>query len=332
MKMIFSLLPVLLFLISLYLLDNFKLVSRKTLLLCLLWGIASALISYYVNNFLIDQLSLKGETFRRYFAPLTEEITKAILVLILISRKKIGFAIDAAIYGFAAGAGFALAENMFYIYILDGDTNLVVWILRGFGTAIMHGGCTALFAMILMAGIQREKSFILSVILALIVGYIIHSGFNHFFLNPYLQTALIVLILPVLFLIVFQKSNTMLQDWLEIEFSNEIEMLRMIKQGEIKSTKAGEYLISLKKHFSAEVLVDLYWYFSLYLELSIKAKRNLMLKENGFPLIVEPDIMDKLAELKQLRKQIGKVGELALQPLVRMKHRELWKLNQLENI
>jgi RsiW-degrading membrane proteinase PrsW (M82 family) len=30
----------------------------------------------------------------------------------LISRKKIGFMIDAAIYGFAVGAGFSMMENI----------------------------------------------------------------------------------------------------------------------------------------------------------------------------------------------------------------------------
>jgi hypothetical protein len=78
-------------------------------------------------------------------------------------------------------------------------------------------------------------------------------------------------------------------------------------------------------------LLDIYCFFSLYLELSIKAKRNLMLRENGFPVIPEPDIKDKLKELYQLKKQIGQAGELALLPLVRMRHRELWELSQLEH-
>ena len=73
----------------------------------------------------------------------------------------------------------------------------------------------------------------------------------------------------------------------------------------------------------------MYCYIALYLELSIKAKRNLMLKENDFPIIVEDDLQPKLKELAQLRKQIGKIGELAISPLIRMNYRNLWKLNQL---
>ncbi|PKP53911.1 MAG: hypothetical protein CVT92_01745 [Bacteroidetes bacterium HGW-Bacteroidetes-1] len=331
MEIIFSLLPVLIFLICLYLLDSFKLVSSKMLIICLVWGVVAALISYYTNTWLSKQFSLDYSVFSKYVAPLNEEFVKAVFIIYLISRQKIGFSVDAAIYGFAAGAGFALAENIVYLIRLMNEPEIVIWIIRGFGTAMMHGGCTAIFSMLLIGGVQREKPLALAFFPSLAAAYLLHSGFNHFFLNPYLQTVLIFVILPVVFTIVFQKSNSVLQDWLEIEFSNEVELLRMIKQGSFTSTKAGDYLISLKKHFDAEMILDLYCYISLYLELSIKAKRNLMLKENGFAVIEEPDIMEKLNELQQLRKQIGKLGELAMQPLVRMKHRELWKLNQLRN-
>ncbi|NOU47457.1 MAG: PrsW family intramembrane metalloprotease [Bacteroidales bacterium] len=332
MKIVFSLAPVLLFLVSLYLLDSFKLVSRNILIICLLWGIIAALISYFLNTWLVRHFSLNFNLFSRYLAPITEEITKAMVVLYLISRQKIGFAIDAAIYGFAAGAGFALAENVVYLVLLKNDPTLIIWILRGFGTALMHGGCTALVAMLVIGGIQREKPMILAISSGLLAAFLLHSIFNHFFVSPYLQTALIFIVLPIVFAIVFKQSTTVLQNWLEIEFSTEIELLRMIKQGKLRGTKAGEYLVKMKQHFAPETILDLYCYLSLYLELSIKAKRNLMLKENGFPVVVEPEIIDKLNELKQLRRQIGKMGELAIQPLVRMKHRDLWELNLLRNI
>jgi len=79
-------------------------------------------------------------------------------------------------------------------------------------------------------------------------------------------------------------------------------------------------------------VVDLYCYLALYLELSVKAKRNLMLKENDFPILPEPDLADKLQEIKYLRKRIGALGEMALSPLIRMNQRSLWKLNQLESV
>ncbi|MDZ7740507.1 MAG: PrsW family glutamic-type intramembrane protease [Bacteroidota bacterium] len=241
-----------------------------------------------------------------------------------------GFTVDSAIYGFAAGTGFALAENMFYLFNLGTGADLLTWILRGFGTALMHGGNTALLAIIIMSGIQRDKAMGVVIWPALLVAYILHSAYNHFFFHPFLQAILLLIVLPAAFALVFIKNNRLMQNWLEIEFSNEVDMLRMIRQGRFRQTRAGSYLASLRKHFSSETIVDLYCYVSLYLELSIKAKRNLMLKENGFQILIEEDVKGKLLEIEHLRKRIGKTGELALQPLVRMKHRELWKLNQLK--
>lgn len=331
MEIVFSLLPVLVFLVSLFLLDSFKLVSGKMLILCLIWGIIAALLSYHINTFLTHFYNISFITFSRYMAPLIEELMKIVVVIILLSQKKIGFTIDAAIYGFAAGTGFALAENVVYLIELGNESGIITWILRGFGTALMHGGASALFAMLLLLGIQRDKPIFLAAIPGLIASYMLHSLFNHFLLNPYLQTLMIALILPIVFTIIFNQSARLIQNWLEFEFSSEVELLRMIRQGTLSKTKAGNYLLSLKNYFNPETILDLYCYISLYLELSIKAKRNLMLKENGFPIIAEPDIIQKLDEMKQLRKQIGKMGAIAMQPLVRMKYREIWKLNQLIN-
>jgi hypothetical protein len=56
----------------------------------------------------------------------------------------------------------------------------------------------------------------------------------------------------------------------------------------------------------------------------------MMLRENGFPPIREDDMEEKLQELHALKKQIGKVGEITLAPLIRMNYRDLWKLSMLK--
>ena len=75
-------------------------------------------------------------------------------------------------------------------------------------------------------------------------------------------------------------------------------------------------------------MFDLLCYIRIYLELSIRAKTNLMLKESGFP-VKNDDVKDKLNELKYLTKNIGKAGLLAISPILRMNKKDVWKLNQL---
>lgn len=330
MALIFGFFPVIIFLGCLFLLDSFKLVKVRLLLVCLGWGLISAGIAYVLNTGLANHFSLDFDTLSRYVAPAVEEAIKAGMVFFLIARRQIGFMVDAAIYGFAIGTGFALAENSWYYWQLGHDFNTILAIVRGFGTAIMHGGTMAICAIIVIEGVQRSSKLLTSATTGLLAAMMIHTLFNQFMVNPFVQTMLIIILLPLVFYFVFMISTSQLQKWLEVEFSNEVDMLKMIRKGRLKDTKAGNYLSSLKEHFDPEVLVDMYCYFSLYLELSIKAKRNLLLQESGIPVIIEPDIKDKLVEIKALRKMIGKAGEMALMPLVRMQHRELWKLNQFE--
>lgn len=329
MQVLISISPVLLFLVFLFLLDSFKLVLKKLLFFSVLWGIFSALFAYLANTYVIEKVNLPFEIVSNYWAPAIEEIIKSLLIFFLIYKKRVGFMIDAAIYGFAIGAGFALVENLFYLQSAN-DPNLMIWIIRGFGTAIMHGGCTALLAIIIVGGKVRNTAMYFHVPLAIVVAYIIHSGFNHFYIEPIFQALGIIIILPLVFILIFRNNEKQLQNWLEIEFNSEVELLSSIDKGQFLTTRAGEYMEIVKSKFSGEIILDMYCYLRLYLELSIKAKRNVMLKENGFPVIIEEDMPSKLKEFSQLRKQIGKLGELTLSPLIRMNYRDLWKLNSLK--
>jgi protease PrsW len=331
MVAIFGFVPVLLFLALLFLLDSFKLVKPRLLVLCLLYGIAATGLSYFINTWIVISTGMGFENLSRYAAPVTEEFLKVLVIFYLVAVRQVGFMVDAAIYGFAVGTGFALAENTWYYWNLGTDFNVLLAIIRGFGTALMHGGTMSICAIILIEGIQRNRAAWKAGGIGLLAAMLLHSLFNHFLLNPLMQTMLIIIILPLLLYLVFMHSTRHLQQWLEVAFSSEVDMLRMIRQGQFRNTRAGQYLASLKEHFEPQVLVDIYCFLSLYLELSIKTKRNLMLKENGFPVILESDIPSKLTEFKQVRKQIGIAGEMALYPLVRMRQRELWELNQLEN-
>jgi len=259
----------------------------------------------------------------------TEELLKAIIIIYILKKRRAGFLIDAAIYGFATGAGFALMENILYLFSATGETSPATWVVRGLGTAIMHGGCTGLMALWAMAAILRGHEFVPAIASGLTLAFILHSGFNHFALPPLLQTLLLLVLFPLLFILIFSFSNRQLTRWLEIEFSGEVEILSMIRKGALKETRAGRYLMAVRERFLPETVVDLYCYLSLYLELSIKAKRNLMLRENEMKPPEEPDLEPKLIELNHLRKKIGPVGEAAMAPLIRMNYRDLWKLNQV---
>ncbi|MFO7722798.1 MAG: PrsW family glutamic-type intramembrane protease [Bacteroidales bacterium] len=326
-----SFLPAVLFLAGLYLLDSFKLVARKWLIYSFAWGIVGAQVAWIVNTTVNQATAFDYQQFIRYVSPVTEELIKALFIIFLIRKRHIGFTIDAAIYGFAVGAGFALAENLHLIFGAGTDQGLMVWVLRGFGTSMMHGGGCALFAIVMIAGIQRDIHPAVAVIPGLVIAIMLHSAFNHFLLDLYLQTMLIFILFPLIFGITFYRAGQLLRAWMEIELATEVRLLGMIKRGELADDKAGKYLLSLKHQCSPEMILDIYCYLTLHLELSLLVKRNILLKEAGIQWMETQDVSDKLKEFSALRRRIGVTGMLALQPLLKMKYRELWKITQLES-
>ena len=239
--------------------------------------------------------------------------------------------IDGAIYGFSIGAAFSFAENIFYLLNYAGDErNLMVWITRGFGTAIMHGGTTAIFGILCMSALNRQSNLGLATGSGVLAAIVIHGVYNQFLVSPLVSTLIIILLVPLSIICIFISNEKSISKWLELEFDSEVRMIRMIRNGQFSQTKTGSYLVSLKAHFPGAVVLDIYCFISLYLELSMKAKSLIMLRENDLAIPSDPDLPGKLRELKSLRKNIGRGGYLAIAPVLRMNRKDLWKLSLLE--
>jgi len=321
-----GLLPVLVFLLALIYLDSYKLVRPRWVGGVLIAGALLAAVCWVVNAKLQASLALSAATYSRYAAPIVEETAKALVILALVRMNRIGFLVDAAIYGFAVGTGFAVVENIYYWNSLA-NPSLSLWIVRGFGTAVMHGGTTAIFG---IAGkTLSERRGIPGGVgwgIALFVAMAIHSAFNHFFLSPVLSTAFILIVLPPLIFIVFQRSEKALESWLNVGFDADTEVLELILSGNISGSHVGMYLQSLKERFRGEVVVDMLCLLRLNLELSLRAKGLLMMREAGFAVALDAADKAKLEELTFLERSIGATGKLAMAPFLRTTSRDLWQL------
>jgi len=326
-----GLLPVCCFLAALVLLDSYKLVPMRWVIGAIALGCGAAILSYPLNVVGLEWFDIEFGSFTRYVAPLIEEVLKATIIILLIMRNRIGFLVDAAIFGFAVGAGFAIFENLFYLQALP-DTQLGTWIVRGFGTAIMHGGATAIFAIVshTLTGQHPTKGYV-ALLPGFIVAVIVHSVFNHFFFAPIVNTLLILVTLPILLTIVFQQSEASVSEWLGSGFDADTELLELINSGELSASKVGLYLHSLKEKFEGPVVVDLLCYLRLYTELSIRAKGLLMMRESGFSNKTGDVTKAKLEELRFLESSIGTTGRLAIKPFLKMSQKDLWQLYMLSD-
>jgi RsiW-degrading membrane proteinase PrsW (M82 family) len=321
-----GLFPVFLFLLAFIFFDSYKLVRPRSVFQTIFMGGAAGLICFGINTFLLARFSFNVTVYSRYIAPVIEECMKAVWIAYLIRAKKIGFMVDGAIYGFAVGAGFAFVENVYALYSIQ-NPNLLIWIIRGFGTAVMHGGTTSLFSILAAKSSERGLSLRWrSFIPIILIAVALHSFFNHFFFNPLIMTIAQLMVLPALNAIVFTRSEKALQDWLEVGMDTDVSLMEYIIQGKISETKIGKYLRSLKNRFPGEIMADMLCFLRIHLELAIRAKGILMMQGAGFRIPADPEIRAKFTELQFLEKSIGKTGRLALLPLLHTSHRDLWQI------
>lgn len=324
-----ALLPVLCFLAALLYLDSYKLVRLRTVVAVVGAGAAAAGAGYFLNGWLLAALAIDFTAYTRYVAPLSEELLKGVLIAALILAHRAGFLVDAAIFGFAVGAGFAAVENLHYLGLFPG-AGMGTWIVRGFGTAIMHGGATAIFAVMGLAMIDRSaRAGPVAFLPGFLVAAALHSAFNHLFLSPKLSTLAILVVLPPLLYAVFQRSEKAVGRWLGQGFDADTEMLGLINSGRLTDSPVGQYLHTLRDRFRGPVVADLLCYLRLHTELALRAKGILMMRESGFDVPVDEATREKFAEMRYLESSIGRTGLLALQPLLHMSHKDLWQLYML---
>jgi RsiW-degrading membrane proteinase PrsW (M82 family) len=322
--------PVLCFLAALLLLDSYKLVSLRVVGLVIGGGVLAALLCYGVNGYLLGVTGLAVEAYSRYVGPVVEEVAKGLVIVALIRAHRIGFLVDAAILGFAAGTGFALVENLWYQRLVP-DAGLGTWVVRGFGTAIMHGGVTAILAMLGLTLLERKPGAgFAAFVPALAVAIVLHSAYNHLFGSPKLSMLAVLIVLPALMFVVFRQSDRAVADWLGRGFDADAGTLELINSGQLADSPTGRYLDSLRHRFHGPVVADLLCYLRLRTELALRAKGILMMRENGFEVPVDEATRARFAELRYLEGSIGRTGLLALHPLLHMSRKDLRQVYLLE--
>jgi RsiW-degrading membrane proteinase PrsW (M82 family) len=324
-----GLLPALCFLAALLVLDSYKLVRLRTVVAVIASGAVIAGVCYILNRFLINATQLSFEDYSRYVAPLVEESLKAAVIVALIGTRRIGFLVDASVLGFAVGAGFATAENLYYLSEYN-DPHIGTWIVRGFGTAILHGGVQAIFAaLVLTDADRREKLDARAIVPPLMLVVLVHAAFNQFTLSPIYETLLVLVCIPPLLVWAFVRSERMLRSWTVSGFDADQELLELLGSDTFSQSPAGKYLYELRKRFSGEVIADLLCYLHVYVELALHAKGILLMRDNGIEPVIDDETRAKLQEMHYLERSVGRAGLLTLQPLMHTSRRDLWQLYML---
>jgi RsiW-degrading membrane proteinase PrsW (M82 family) len=322
--------PVLIFLVGLDSLDSFKLVRLSRVIEVVLLGALAAMAGYLIAAAILAYTHMTFAVYSHYCAPFLEEALKALVVVWLFSRNRIGFMVDAAILGIAVGAGFSITENAYYTYFFP-DANIAVWMVRGLGTALMHAGTTAIFA--ISAQALRERHFESGTV-AYLPGYLaaasLHLIFNQFTPWPVASTVGTIMALPLALLFLFDKSEHEAHNWLIQDYETHEHLVEDIRSGRFTHSEAGRFIEALSARFSPARSALLFEYVKLHTELVLRAERRLLARESGERASAAENDKSDLLRLHSLEKQIGPTALLVVWPHLKFSRRELFEIQELE--
>jgi len=284
-----------------------------------------------LHTWLLRVTGWDPEAFSRYIAPVTEETLKALVVLYPLRKRQIAFLVDAAMVGFAVGAGFALVENVEYLRALT-DRSIWMWIARGFGSAILHATTTAVTAIVAKSLLDRGSDRGAAALLpGLLAAILLHALFNRALVSPVLAAAMLMVVLPLVVIFVFTRSEKTTREWVSDGMDLDVELLQLMQSNQFGTTRLGKYLHELRARFPGPVVADMFCLMQLDLELAIRAKGLLLAREAGLDVPADDALAAKLAERKYLERAIGQTGLLALRPLQVSSDRDDWHQYLLEH-
>jgi hypothetical protein len=309
--------------------DTFKLAQPATIVKALVWGALAAFACNAGYDAILGTAIFSDRALTRYVVPVIEETFKAAFIVYLLTKRRIGFPVDAAVLGFAVGCGFAVVENIEFLRTLS-DAGPMLWFVRGLGTAVLHGATTAIFAMVTKTAFDRRGASPAAAASAVIylpgwaIAAAIHSAFNHVLLPAVAMTALLLVVLPLLVLFVFERSERATREWIGAGLDLDIELLQLVTSDTFSYTRFGRYLNELRDRFPGHVVVDMFCLLRIELELAVQAKALLLARKAGVNVPVHSDAFAAMEEMRHLRKSIGRTGLLALGPLHVTTDRDAW--------
>jgi hypothetical protein len=138
------------------------------------------LLAAQINPLIQANTGLGWDQIVRYVAPVVEELLKAAILIWLVNRADFNYVVDGALYGFGAGIGFAIIENLEYIQRASAEAALFLAIARVFSTNLMHATSSGLIgtALAYHRGGKNKVSGLLIILGGYAIAIVFHGVFN----------------------------------------------------------------------------------------------------------------------------------------------------------
>jgi RsiW-degrading membrane proteinase PrsW (M82 family) len=332
-----ALIPVLILLAVFDWLDAFELVSFREISVLLFLGGIAALLSWPVSGRLLDTLPIGFSFYSRFMAPWIEEFIKGLAIVALFKMNRIGYKLDAVIAGFAIGAGFSVVENIIYLLRFP-DYGPGTWLVRGFGTAVMHGATLAVMAAIAHEFAERETREAASdfdfhlwwFVPGYLVAVTLHMAFNQFPDRPLIAMLGAIIVAPLVLIGIFHFGTREAERWLVAEMAEHRAALDALRGGRWPDGPAGQKIAALAGRLDAEGAKRVRRYWELQTWLVAEAEETLMEEATGDAEFNPQEVRAAFAEIDGLKRALGRSTFTALQALLPFSRNDQWEVAELK--
>lgn len=320
----------LLFLYVIYKLDLYGTGSFRIVLVCFAWGMAAFALAYFINRTLLNAGLITLDTLRQYFAPVAEEILKALILIYLVRRPNFTYFVDGAIYGFSIGVGFAIVEN--YSYVMGNPTSMLgVAVGRVLSTNLMHASASALIGMAVgYARFQRSWRLLLSLFMGVLFAFVLHIGFNN--LVTRVSSGLLLLLYAAVvgfgsagvIALAIKRGLAEEKTWIE-ETLGEADRVTKGEAAVVhRITDMREILAPLARRFGPEKANQIERFLMLQARLGILRKTLEKLQDEKMLRAVETQMSDLRCEMDDARRSVGAYCMLYLRHTIPEESSPLW--------
>jgi len=331
-----ALIPVLILLAVFDWLDAFELVNFREILILLLLGGVAASLSWPVSGRLLDTLPIGFSVYSRFVAPWIEEAIKGLVIVALFRMNRIGYKLDAVIAGFAIGAGFSVVENIIYLLHFP-DYGAGTWLVRGFGTAVMHGATLAVLAAIAHQFAERENREAASEfdfrLWWFVPGYLaavaLHTAFNQFPDRPLIAMLGAIVVAPLTLIGIFYVGSHEAHGWLVVEMAEHRAALDALRSGRWPDGPAGQKIAALAARLDDEGAKRVRRYWELQTWLVAEAEETMLEEAAGDAEFNPAQVRAAFAEVDGLKRALGRSTLAALQALLPFSRNDQWEVAEL---
>ncbi|MEJ5241166.1 MAG: PrsW family glutamic-type intramembrane protease [Anaerolineales bacterium] len=327
-----TLIPLLAFFLM-YRLDFYRTGSGSYILLCLGWGVLSYALASLINPAMIHWGWVDFNEMVRFSAPVLEEILKGLLLFLLVQQVHFTYFVDGAIYGFAAGVGFAIFENYEYVTGRP-ELGMAIAASRVLSTNLIHATGSAVIG-ITLGLVRFERSLRARLLwlgggLGLAMG--IHIGFNNMVSQ---NIALIFAILAGFMGAVFiawliRRGLEEERRWLLETLGMRDQVTRSEARIVHEMENMDEMLELLASRLGTEKVRQVKAFLRLQARLGLLRKNLEMLSDSALQEAIRAAMEDLRQEINRLRRQVGSYEMLYLRHVFKEDGNPLW--DRLEQI